>query len=129
MGHVNDGPEPRPKLSTTAVHAGEDRVKPGYSITDPIFCAATYTFPNTQAVIDFVQQKQSREEYARYGNPSQQVAERKLAALEGGQTAVLFSSGMAAVAALLQAKLQAGDEIVLVDECYHRTRELCKTHL
>ena len=39
-------------------------------MTDPIFCAATYTFPDTQAAIDFVQQKLPREEYARYGNPS-----------------------------------------------------------
>jgi cystathionine gamma-synthase len=106
-------------LSTEAVHAGEDRQKPGYSITDPIFCAATYTFADSQAVLDFVQQKLPREEYGRYGNPSEKVAERKLAALEGGAAAVLFSSGMSALAGFLLAKLQAGDEIVLFDEGYH----------
>jgi len=116
-------------LSTRAVHAGEDRLKPGFSITDPIFCAATYTFANTQAVIDFVEQKQPRGEYARYGSPSEKVLERKLAALEGGQSAIVFSSGMAAVAAVLLAKLQSGDEVVMFDECYHRTRELCVKHL
>ncbi len=115
------------KFSTTAVHAGEDRVKPGFAMTDAIFCAATYTFSDTQAVIDFVEQKLPREEYGRYGNPSEKVVERKLAALEGGQTAIVFSTGMAAVAGYLLAKLQAGDEIVLFDECYHRTREWCKT--
>ncbi len=76
--------------STQSVHAGEDRQKPGYSITDPIFCTATYTFADTQSVIDFVEQKQPREEYGRYGNPSEKVAERKLAALEGGEAAVLY---------------------------------------
>jgi cystathionine gamma-synthase len=116
-------------LSTRAVHAGEDRLKPGFSITDPIFCTATYTFANTQAVIDFVEQKQPREEYARYGSPSEKVLERKLAALEGGQSAIVFSSGMAAVAGVLLAKLQSGDEVVLFDECYHRTRELCVKHM
>ena len=115
--------------STQAVHAGEDRIKPGFSLTDPIFCAATYNFANTQALIDFVREKQPREEYARYGNPSEKALERKLAALEGGQTAAVFSSGMAAVAAVLLARLQAGDEIVLFDECYHRTREMCVRHL
>jgi cystathionine gamma-synthase len=120
---------PQKGFSTQAVHAGEDRLKPGFSITDPIFCTATYTFADTQAVIDFVQQKQPREEYARYGSPSERVLERKLAALEGGEAAILFSSGMAAVAGVLLAKLQAGDEVVMFDECYHRSRELCAKHL
>jgi cystathionine gamma-synthase len=115
--------------STVAVHGGEDRLKPGFAMTDPIFCAATYTFPNTQAVIEFVEQKQPREEYGRYGNPSERVVERKLAALEGGEAAITYSTGMAAVGGYLLAKLEAGDEIVLFDECYHRTRELCKKHL
>src|SRR3972149_6834156 len=79
-----------PGLSTKAVHAGEDRQKPGHSMTDPIFCTATYTFADTQAALDFVAQKQPRDEYARYSNPGER-----------------------------------GDEIVLFDECYHRTRELC----
>jgi len=122
-----DRPGLRP--STLAVHAGEDRIKPGFAITDPIFCAATYTFANTQAVIDFVDEKQPREEYGRYGNPSETVVQRKLAALEGGETAVTFSTGMAAVAAFLLAKLKAGDEIVLFDECYHRTRQMCREML
>ncbi len=125
----SDGSRPACKTSTLAVHGGEDRLKPGFSITDPIFCAATYTFPNSQAVVDFVEQKQPREEYGRYGNPSEKVAERKLAALEGGEAAVLYGTGMAAVAGLLMAKLQAGDEIVLFDECYHRSREFCTKHL
>lgn len=116
-------------LSTLSVHGGEDRLKPGFSMTDPIFCSATYTFADTQAVIDFVQQKQPREEYGRYGNPSEKVLERKLAALEGGEDAVFYSSGMAAVAGLLLALLKAGDEVVLFDECYHRTREFCTKHL
>jgi cystathionine gamma-synthase len=115
--------------STVAVHAGEDRQKPANSITDPIFCASTYTFPDTQSVIDFIEQKLPREEYGRYGNPSERVVERKLAALEGGEAAVLFSSGMAAVVGLLLAKLNSGDEVVFFNECYHRTREFCSKHL
>jgi len=118
-----------PRLSTAAVHAGEDRQKLGHSMTDPIFCTATFTFADTQAALDFVEKKLPREEYSRYGNPSEKVAERKLAALEGGEAGLTYSSGMSAVAGLLMAKLQAGDEIILFDECYHRTRELCVKHL
>src|SRR4249919_4237337 len=116
-------------FSTLAVHAGERHLKPGDAITDPIFCSATYTFPDTQSVIDFIEQKLPREEYGRYGNPTEKVVERKLAALEGGESALLFSSGMAAIVGLLMAKLNAGDEIIFFNECYHRSREFCIKHL
>jgi cystathionine gamma-synthase len=115
--------------STTAVHAGEARQKPGHSITDPIFASSTYTFADTQAIIDFLEQGIDREEYGRYGNPSERVVERKLAALDGGEEAVLFASGMAALVGLLMAHASAGDEIVFFDECYHRSREFCRKHL
>jgi cystathionine gamma-synthase len=112
-----------------SVHAGESRQKPVDSITDPIFCASTYTFPDTQSVIDYIEKELPREEYGRYGNPSERVVERKLAALEGGQEAALFSSGMAAMVGVLMAKLNAGDEVIFFDECYHRSREFCAKHL
>jgi cystathionine gamma-synthase len=124
-----DQPRPAPGPSTLAVHAGEDRQKYANSITDPIFLASTYTFADTQSVIDFIEQKLPREEYGRYGNPTEKVVERKLAALEGGESALLFASGMAAFVGLLMAKLQAGDEVLFFDECYHRSREFCSKHL
>jgi cystathionine gamma-synthase len=116
-------------LSTLVVHAGEQRQKAVHSITDPIVCASTYTFESTQAVIDYIEKKQEREEYGRYGNPSERVVEKKLAALEGGEDAILYSSGMSAIVGLLMAKLNAGDEVVFFDECYHRSREFCTKHL
>ena len=118
-----------PGPSTTAVHAGEARQKPGFSLTDPIFASSTYTFPDTKSIIDFIEEKHPREEYGRYGNPGERVVEDKLAALEGGEQAVLFASGMAALVGLLMAHCSAGDEIVFFDECYHRSREFCRKHL
>jgi len=115
--------------STTAVHAGEARQKPGFSITDPIFASSTYTFRDTQSIIDFIEEKQPREEYGRYGNPGERVVEDKLAAIEGGEAAVLYASGMAALVGLLMAHLNAGEEIIFFDECYHRSREFCRKHL
>ena len=115
--------------STRAVHAGEARQKTLNAITDPIVCSSTYTFSDTQAVIDYIEQKQPREEYGRYGNPSEKVVEGKLADLDGGEEAVLFASGMAAIVGLLMSKLNAGDEVVFFDECYHRSREFCTGHL
>jgi cystathionine gamma-synthase len=115
--------------STAAVHAGEQRQKPGDSITDPIFCASTYTFADTQAVIDYLEQKQPREEYGRYGNPSEKVVEQKLAELEGAESGILYSTGMSAFVGLLMSKLNGGDEVIFFDECYHRSREFCLKHL
>ncbi|MCA9176565.1 MAG: PLP-dependent transferase [Planctomycetales bacterium] len=118
-----------PGPSTLAVHAGEERQKLGHAITDPIICASTFTFADTQAVIDYIEQDQSRGEYGRYGTPGEQVVERKLAALEGGESALLYSSGMAAIVGLLMSQLSSGDEVVFFDECYHRSREFCAKHL
>ena len=129
-------PTPRPRTgpdshwSTLAVHAGEDgEPKPRGAVADPIFCASTYAFSDTQALIDFIVQKQPREEYARYGNPTGKTVERKLAVLEGAEAAVLYATGMAAVSGLLLARLSAGDELVIFDELYQRTREFCQNEL
>jgi cystathionine gamma-synthase len=129
MSDSSSRERPAPGFSTLSVHAGEDRQKPVHAITDPIVCAATYTFARTQDVLDYIEQKQPREEYGRYGNPGERVVERKLAALDDGEDAVLFASGMAAIVGVFMAKLSSGDEVVFFDECYHRSREFCVKHL
>ena len=116
-------------VSTKSVHAGEARQKPGDAIADPIFCSSTFTFPTTDDVIDYCEGRSNREEYGRYGNPNERSVERKLAALDGGESALVYGSGMAALVGLLMAKLNAGDEIVFFDQCYRRSREFCSKHL
>ncbi|WP_246109898.1 trans-sulfuration enzyme family protein [Roseimaritima multifibrata] len=116
-------------MSTSSVHAGEQRQKPGDSITDPIFCASTFTFQSTADLLEYVEGRSEREEYGRYGNPNEKSVEGKLAALDGAESAIVYSSGMAAIVGLLMAKLNAGDEIVFFDQCYHRSREFCAKHL
>ena len=118
-----------PGLSTLSVHAGESRQKPANSLTDPIVCASTYSFENSQAIIDYIEQDQQRGEYGRYGNPGEWVVEQKLAALDGAEDGVLYSSGMAAIVGLFMTRLNQGDEVIFFDECYHRSREFCTKHL
>jgi cystathionine gamma-synthase len=115
--------------STLSVHAGEEHEKARSALTDPVFLTSTYSFADTDALLRFITEKQPREEYSRYGNPIEKTAERKLAALENAEDAVLYSSGMTAIAGLLLGKLRSGDEIVLIDECYLRTRDLCVQEL
>ncbi len=115
--------------STVSVHGGEAHHKALDSITDPVVMDSTYTFSDTQSVIDYIEENQQRGEYGRYGNPNEAVVERKLAQLEAGEDAVLYSSGMAAIVGVIMAKLSAGDEVVFFDECYHRSREFCSKHM
>ena len=120
---------PSPNGEHYSTLAGEARQKPGDSITDPIFCTSTFTFESTASLLEFIEKKLPREEYGRYGNPIEKTVEKKLAALDGGEDAILFSTGMAAIVGLLTAKLNSGDEIIFFDECYHRSREFCVKHL
>src|SRR2546425_10991317 len=112
-----------PKDATLAVHGGEERRKPYDSITTPIVCSATYAFQDTAEIARYFEGDLEREEYGRYGNPTVRAAEHKLAALEGGEDAALFSSGMAAVTTALFELLKSGDHLVLTSDCYRRTRQ------
>lgn len=123
-----------PGASTRSVHGGANRKKEFDSLTMPIVQTATYTFSNTQELIDFMESKtwgdgHTRGEYGRYGNPTVDAVEKKLAAIDGAEDAVLFSSGMAAVTSLLLAVLPTGAHIIMTDDCYRRTRQFCQTYL
>ncbi len=125
---MNDG------SSTQAVHAGEARPKPYGALATPILQTSTYTFRDTAEIVAFMQAKAAgdgpvRDEYGRYSNPTQAVAEAKLAALEGAEGALLFASGMAAITTTMATLLSAGDHLVLIRDCYHRTREFALTFL
>jgi cystathionine gamma-synthase len=117
-----------PHLSTQAVHAGEAQRKPYGAVTTPIAQTAVFSFQDTADILDFMQAKEAgirpaQYEYGRYGNPTLQAAEAKLAALEGGEQAVLFASGMSAITTALLTLLSQGDHLLLTGDCYHRTRE------
>lgn len=120
--------------STRAVHGGAQRSKAYNALQTPVVQTATYTFADTQALVDFMEAKtwgdgDAREEYGRYGNPTVAAVERKLAALDGGGDAVLYASGMAAITSLLLTILPSGAHIVITDDCYRRTRQFCLSFL
>ncbi len=117
--------------SSRAVHAGTNRQKALNSLTTPIVQSATYTFENTAALVEFLEAKtwgngeKIRDEYGRYGNPTISAVEKRIAALEGGDDAVLYSSGMAAITTLLLTVLKSGQHVVMTDDTYRRTRQFC----
>jgi cystathionine gamma-synthase len=116
-------------FSTRAVHAGEAREKAGNAVTTAIFQTATYVFRDSHELIDYMEGNIEREEYGRYGNPTQRAVERKLAALDGGEAALLFSTGMCAITTTLLAMLGRGNHLVLTEDGYRRTRQFCRTLL
>jgi cystathionine gamma-synthase len=121
--------------STQAVHAGASRRKAHASLNTPVVQTATYTFGDTADLVDFMESKtwgdghHGREEYGRYGNPTVSAVERRIAALDGAEDAVLFASGMNAVTTLLLTVLPAGAHIIMTNDCYRRTRQFCQTFL
>ncbi|MDW8327693.1 MAG: aminotransferase class I/II-fold pyridoxal phosphate-dependent enzyme [Anaerolineales bacterium] len=120
--------------STEAVHAGRADDYPYHALNVPVVQTATYTFRNTADLCEFQETRmwggaRDRTEYGRYGNPTVAACEAKLAALDHGEDAVLFSSGMNAVTTVLLAMLSAGTHLIIGDDCYRRTRQFCKTYL
>jgi cystathionine gamma-synthase len=132
---MSDTPKTRPGPNTLSVHGGDDRARAHQAIPMPIIQTATYAFADTADLVNFMEQRslgahlEGREDYGRYGNPTVQSVERKVAALEGAGDAVLFSSGMAAMTTLLLASLPSGAHVVMTDDCYRRTRQFCLVFL
>jgi cystathionine gamma-synthase len=114
---------------TKAVHAGESREKYADSLTTPIFQTSTYTFKDSAEIEAYTTHKKERFEYGRYGNPTEKIAERRLAALENAEDCVLFASGMMAITTTIFAIVQSGDHIVITDDCYKKTLEFCESYL
>ena len=110
------------RFSTRTVHGGEARVKPHRSVTTPIMQTSTFTFDNTEDLVAYKESANGRVEYGRYGNPTVAAVERKLAELDSGEAALLFSSGMAAITVSLLSLLSSGDHLVVTDDCYRRSR-------
>ncbi len=115
------------RLSSISVHGGENRIFE--SVTTPIVQTSTYFFKDTHQIKAFIEGKYHHYEYGRYNNPTREAAERKLAALEGGEHCILFDSGMSAVAATILGYVESGDHVILTDDCYRQTMQFIEAVL
>lgn len=111
--------------STQAVHNGERQDRLGDAVTVPIYQTSTYVFRNTQELIAFKEGHIKKGEYGRYGNPTVQKAERKIAELEHGEEALLWASGMCAITSMLLTILRSGQHMIITADSYRRTRQFC----
>jgi len=120
--------------STLAIHGLKRMPKAYHAVSTPIVQTSNYYFDTADEVEDFMrakgQGKVTREhEYARYGNPTQQETERKLAAIEGAERAVLYSSGMAAVLLTIMTFMKRDGHIIFTGDCYRQTRDFATNFL
>src|SRR2546427_11497712 len=110
---ANYGPQ------TKAIHSGEpNRRGVNGPIVTEIIRSSTFTFSSTEEMKLWAMGKNKAYIYTRYGNPTLSVAEKKIAALEGAEGAVVTSSGMAAISSALLAALKAGDELISTAQLY-----------
>jgi len=129
MGREIDMSKDNVNFSELSVYAGEEHINAYNSITTPIIQTSTFIFRDSKAVDDYTLRNADRYEYGRYGNPTETAAEKKMAALEGAEDALLFSSGMSAITTTFLALLKSGDHIVITDDAYKKTLEFCKAVL
>jgi cystathionine gamma-synthase len=116
-------------IETKAIHSGENRRKYADSLTTPIVQTSTFTFKNTKDIEEYTKKEKERFEYGRYGNPTEKIAEKRLAKLEGAEAAVVFSSGMMAITTTILSLIKSGDHIIITDDSYKKTLEFCKSYL
>jgi O-acetylhomoserine/O-acetylserine sulfhydrylase-like pyridoxal-dependent enzyme len=114
------------RFPTLTIHAGEDEDSPRGAVTTPIFQTSTFAFKNSEEVKQFQKGDASKYLYTRYGNPSLKVVEEKVAALEGGEAALVVSSGMAAVSTIALTLVSSGEEIISTEPVYGGTFHLFK---
>jgi methionine-gamma-lyase len=114
---------------TRVVHEGEGQPAEAAPATTPLYDTTTFVFESAAEIEEYNEGRSRRYLYSRYDNPTVTAAERKVAALEGAERALLFSSGMAATATTLMGLVGAGDEVVCAAAIYGGTLRLLTDHL
>lgn len=118
-----------PKFATNALHAGHDVTKHGGTRAVPIYQTSSYVFNNSEHAANLFGLAEAGYIYTRLNNPTNDILEQRLAALEGGIAAVVTASGTAAIATSLLVLLKTGDHIVASSSLYGGTFNLLNTTL
>jgi len=112
------------QLATKALHAGHDASETQGTQAVPIYQTTSYVFNDSEHAANLFSLAEPGYIYTRLNNPTNDVLEKRLAALEGGVAAVATASGTAAIATTLMVILKAGDHIVASNSLYGGTYNL-----
>jgi cystathionine gamma-synthase/methionine-gamma-lyase len=111
--------------ATVCLHAGEAAREPGTPVAPPPQLSTSFhTHPDATGFSVNDLSGAAPNVYTRWGNPTIALLERRLAALDGGEAALCFASGMAAISALFLGRLSAGDHLLISNVCYAGAAEL-----
>ncbi|WP_016988650.1 O-acetylhomoserine aminocarboxypropyltransferase/cysteine synthase family protein [Flavobacterium sp. ACAM 123] len=117
------------KFATNALHAGHDVTKTAGTRAVPIYQTSSYVFNNSEHASNLFSLSEPGFIYTRLNNPTNDILEQRLAALEGGIAAVVTASGTAAIATTLLVLLKTGDHIVASSSLYGGTYNLLNVTL
>ena len=117
------------KLETNALHAGHDIKNTSGTRAVPIYQTSSYVFNDSDHAANLFSLAEPGFIYTRLNNPTNDILEQRLAALEGGVAAVATASGQSAVATTLLVMLKSGDHIVASNSLYGGTYNLLKVTL
>lgn len=112
------------KFETLAVSGFIDLKKQNNAVSTPIYANTAYSFDSVQHAVDLFDLKVPGDIYTRISNPSWDMVEKRLAALEGGVGALITSSGQAAILIAILNLAEAGDEIITSGKIYGGTYNL-----
>ena len=119
--------------ATQAIHAGEARTsatqKTGMPLLPPIYQNSTFRFATAAECAEAFRDEESGYVYTRWGNPTQEVLEQKLAVLEAGEAALATASGMGAVSTALLTALAEGGHVVAMENLYSATFQILNEEL
>lgn len=115
--------------TTNALHAGHDTTQTGGTRAVPIYQTSSYVFDDTDHAANLFGLKEFGFIYTRLNNPTNDVLEKRLAAVEGGVGAAVFASGTAAISSTFLTLFKAGDHIVSASSLYGGTFNLLKVTL
>ncbi len=119
--------------ATQAIHAGETRTpsteKSGIPLLPPIYQNSTFRFTTAAECAEAFRDEESGYVYTRWGNPTQEVLEKKLAVLEAGEAALATASGMGAVSIALLTALTDGGHVVAMENLYSATFQILNEDL
>lgn len=112
------------KLASIALHHGYESEATTKAATTPIYQTTSYTFDNTQHGADLFDLKVPGNIYTRIMNPTTDVLEQRVSAMEGGIAGLAVASGMAAITYAIQAITSVGDNIISTSQLYGGTYNL-----
>ena len=116
-------------LSDILTHLGEDREQYFQAVAPPVMQTSNFVFPDLAAFRTVFSDELEHHVYSRGNNPTVEILRKKLAALEGAEDALVFSSGVGAVAAAVIGNVRAGDHIVCQQAPYSWTSALLRKFL